>query len=123
MTQCIKNVVLVHGAFADGSGREAVAKVLKNGGLHGVDGAECGGIDMALLGQNRLKRAPACPSPTTPSRSHNVRRLEGCADVLCKDWGKSQPITGGAVRVRCDRIGGFSETNSLTIRSRGDARQ
>ena len=28
----IKNVVLVHGAFADGSGWEAVAKILKNDG-------------------------------------------------------------------------------------------
>jgi pimeloyl-ACP methyl ester carboxylesterase len=32
MTQHIKNVVLVHGAFADGSGWEPVAKILKNGG-------------------------------------------------------------------------------------------
>jgi pimeloyl-ACP methyl ester carboxylesterase len=32
MTQHIKNVVLVHGAFADGSGWEAVAKILKNDG-------------------------------------------------------------------------------------------
>jgi hypothetical protein len=30
--QQIKNVVLVHGAFADGSGWEAVAKILKNDG-------------------------------------------------------------------------------------------
>jgi pimeloyl-ACP methyl ester carboxylesterase len=30
--QHIKNVVLVHGAFADGSGWEAVAKILKNDG-------------------------------------------------------------------------------------------
>jgi hypothetical protein len=28
MTQRIKNVVLVHGAFADGSGWEAVANIL-----------------------------------------------------------------------------------------------
>ena len=28
----IKNVVLVHGAFADGSGWKAVAKILKNDG-------------------------------------------------------------------------------------------
>jgi hypothetical protein len=28
----IKNVVLVHGAFADGSGWEAVAHILKNDG-------------------------------------------------------------------------------------------
>ena len=28
----IKNVVLVHGAFADGSGWEAVATILKNDG-------------------------------------------------------------------------------------------
>jgi hypothetical protein len=28
----IKNVVLVHGAFADGSGWEAVANILKNDG-------------------------------------------------------------------------------------------
>src|ERR1700731_3470151 len=32
MTQQIKNVVLVHGAFADGSGWEAVANILKNDG-------------------------------------------------------------------------------------------
>ena len=32
MKQHIKNVVLVHGAFADGSGWEAVAKILKNDG-------------------------------------------------------------------------------------------
>src|SRR5271170_5719416 len=32
MTQQIKNVVLVHGAFADGSGWEAVATILKNDG-------------------------------------------------------------------------------------------
>ena len=32
MTQQIKNVVLVHGAFADGSGWEAVAKILKKDG-------------------------------------------------------------------------------------------
>ncbi len=32
MTQQIKNVVLVHGAFADGSGWQAVAKVLKADG-------------------------------------------------------------------------------------------
>jgi pimeloyl-ACP methyl ester carboxylesterase len=32
MTQHIKNVVLVHGAFADGSGWEAVANILKNDG-------------------------------------------------------------------------------------------
>ena len=32
MTQNIKNVVLVHGAFADGSGWEAVANILKNDG-------------------------------------------------------------------------------------------
>src|SRR5271155_1657006 len=32
MTQNIKNVVLVHGAFADGSGWKAVAKILKNDG-------------------------------------------------------------------------------------------
>jgi pimeloyl-ACP methyl ester carboxylesterase len=32
MTQQIKNVVLVHGAFADGSGWEPVAKILKNDG-------------------------------------------------------------------------------------------
>jgi pimeloyl-ACP methyl ester carboxylesterase len=32
MTQHIKNVVLVHGAFADGSGWEAVAKILMNDG-------------------------------------------------------------------------------------------
>src|SRR5580698_4890116 len=30
--QYIKNVVLVHGAFADGSGWEAVATILKNDG-------------------------------------------------------------------------------------------
>ena len=29
----IKNVVLVHGAFADGSGWEAVAKILEDGWL------------------------------------------------------------------------------------------
>ena len=32
MNQHVKNVVLVHGAFADGSGWEAVAKILKNDG-------------------------------------------------------------------------------------------
>src|ERR1700761_3169553 len=32
MKEGIKNVVLVHGAFADGSGWEAVAKILKNDG-------------------------------------------------------------------------------------------
>src|ERR1700692_955510 len=32
MKQQIKNVVLVHGAFADGSGWEPVAKILKNDG-------------------------------------------------------------------------------------------
>lgn len=32
MTQNIKNVVLVHGAFADGSGWAAVAKILKSNG-------------------------------------------------------------------------------------------
>ena len=32
MKQHIKNVVLVHGAFADGSGWEAVANILKNDG-------------------------------------------------------------------------------------------
>ena len=32
MTQNIKNVVLVHGAFADGSGWAAVAKILKTNG-------------------------------------------------------------------------------------------
>ena len=32
MKQHIMNVVLVHGAFADGSGWEAVAKILKNDG-------------------------------------------------------------------------------------------
>ena len=32
MKQHIKNVVLVHGAFADGSGWEAVAMILKNDG-------------------------------------------------------------------------------------------
>src|ERR1700679_2248535 len=32
MNQPIKNVVLVHGAFADGSGWEAVANILKNDG-------------------------------------------------------------------------------------------
>ena len=32
MNQHIKNVVLVHGAFADGSGWEAVANILKNDG-------------------------------------------------------------------------------------------
>ena len=32
MTQQIKNVVLVHGAFADGSGWQAVAKILKADG-------------------------------------------------------------------------------------------
>ena len=32
MKQSIKNVVLVHGAFADGSGWEAVATILKNDG-------------------------------------------------------------------------------------------
>src|SRR6201993_5201082 len=32
MKQLIKNVVLVHGAFADGSGWEAVANILKNDG-------------------------------------------------------------------------------------------
>src|ERR1700678_3469018 len=32
MTQHIKNVVLVHGAFADGSGWEAVANILLNDG-------------------------------------------------------------------------------------------
>ncbi len=32
MAQRIKNVVLVHGAFADGSGWEAVANILKNDG-------------------------------------------------------------------------------------------
>src|SRR6202050_1087956 len=31
-TMTIKNVVLVHGAFADGSGWKAVAKILKNDG-------------------------------------------------------------------------------------------
>jgi len=34
MKQTIKNVVLVHGAFADGSGWEAVAKILKNDGYN-----------------------------------------------------------------------------------------
>ena len=34
MTQHIKNVVLVHGAFADGSGWEAVANILKNDGYN-----------------------------------------------------------------------------------------
>src|SRR5260370_34557293 len=32
MKEQIKNVVLVHGAFADGSGWEAVANILKNDG-------------------------------------------------------------------------------------------
>ena len=32
MKQNIKNVVLVHGAFADGSGWKAVANILKNDG-------------------------------------------------------------------------------------------
>src|SRR5277367_2890665 len=32
MKQLIKNVVLVHGAFADGSGWEAVANILRDGG-------------------------------------------------------------------------------------------
>src|SRR5260370_40505606 len=32
MKEHIKNVVLVHGAFADGSGWEAVANILKNDG-------------------------------------------------------------------------------------------
>src|SRR5277367_6749484 len=32
MTQHIRNVVLVHGAFADGSGWKAVAAILKNDG-------------------------------------------------------------------------------------------
>src|ERR1700720_3230978 len=32
MTQNIRNVVLVHGAFADGSGWEPVATILKNDG-------------------------------------------------------------------------------------------
>src|SRR6202051_2629056 len=32
MNQHVKNVVLVHGAFADGSGWEAVANILKNDG-------------------------------------------------------------------------------------------
>ena len=32
MKQQIKNVVLVHGAFADGSGWEAVAKILEKDG-------------------------------------------------------------------------------------------
>jgi len=32
MTQHIENVVLVHGAFADGSGWEAVANILKDRG-------------------------------------------------------------------------------------------
>src|ERR1700759_510096 len=32
MTQQIKNVVLVHGAFADGSGWEPIANILKNDG-------------------------------------------------------------------------------------------
>jgi len=32
MTQRINNVVLVHGAFADGSGWEPVAKILMNDG-------------------------------------------------------------------------------------------
>src|SRR5246127_4134689 len=32
MTQHIKNLFLVHGAFADGSGWEAVANILKNDG-------------------------------------------------------------------------------------------
>jgi hypothetical protein len=32
MTKHIKNVVLVHGAFADGSGWEPVANILKNDG-------------------------------------------------------------------------------------------
>ena len=32
MKQHIKNVVLVHGAFADGSGWKAVADILKNDG-------------------------------------------------------------------------------------------
>ena len=32
MTQQIKNVVLVHGAFADGSGWEPVANILKENG-------------------------------------------------------------------------------------------
>jgi hypothetical protein len=32
--QNIKNVVLVHGAFADGSGWEAVANILKNDGYN-----------------------------------------------------------------------------------------
>jgi hypothetical protein len=32
MNQHVKNVVLVHGAFADGSGWEAVAKILEKDG-------------------------------------------------------------------------------------------
>jgi hypothetical protein len=32
MKEHIENVVLVHGAFADGSGWEAVANILKNDG-------------------------------------------------------------------------------------------
>ena len=35
----IKNVVLVHGAFADGSGWKAVADILKKGWLQGVGSA------------------------------------------------------------------------------------
>src|ERR1700678_4550954 len=35
MKEHIKNVVLVHGAFADGSGWEAVANILKNDGYKG----------------------------------------------------------------------------------------
>ena len=34
MTKPIKNVVLVHGAFADGSGWEPVANILKNEGYN-----------------------------------------------------------------------------------------
>src|ERR1700720_768136 len=39
MNQHVKNVVLVHGAFADGSGWEAVANILKNDGYK-VSGAQ-----------------------------------------------------------------------------------
>jgi NADP-dependent 3-hydroxy acid dehydrogenase YdfG len=59
--QHIMNVVLVHGAFADGSGWEAVAKILKNDGYK---------VSVA----HRQRELPACMLPLT-ARSIRIVQL------------------------------------------------
>src|SRR5258707_856266 len=99
MTQQIKNVVLVHGAFADGSGWEPVANILKNDGYK-VSVAQPPETSYA----EDVKYTNSDPYPKTSSNAHIKR--EFCAGARrgrlrrnrLAPWEGRLPLVSGARR-------------------------